>query len=68
MWKLAEINLRIFHIVLGASSLHLAIAYSNNELVQDLVEAGANVSQRAIGKYYIYIQSINSMCIVYLEH
>lgn len=28
----------------------MAIAYSNNELVQDLVEAGANVNQRAIGK------------------
>ena len=36
---------------LGASALHLAIAYANNELVQDLVEAGANVSQRAIGVY-----------------
>lgn len=36
---------------LGASALHLAIAYSNNELVQDLVEAGANVNQRAIGSY-----------------
>ncbi|PSN51083.1 hypothetical protein C0J52_01503, partial [Blattella germanica] len=33
---------------LGASALHLAIAYANNELVQDLIEAGANVSQRAI--------------------
>ncbi|XP_077283026.1 transient receptor potential cation channel subfamily V iav isoform X2 [Arctopsyche grandis] len=38
---------------LGASSLHLAIAYSNNELVQDLVEAGANVSQRAIGSFFL---------------
>ena len=28
----------------------MAIAYSNNELVQDLIEAGADVSQRAIGK------------------
>lgn len=37
-------------IILGASALHLAIAYNNNELVQDLVEAGANVNQRAIGK------------------
>jgi hypothetical protein len=36
---------------LGASALHLAIAYANNELVQDLVEAGANISQRAIGVY-----------------
>lgn len=34
----------------GASALHLAIAYNNNELVQDLIEAGANVNQRAIGK------------------
>lgn len=34
---------------LGASALHLAIAYSNNELVQDLVDAGANINQRAIG-------------------
>lgn len=36
---------------LGASALHLAIAYTNNELVQDLVEAGANVNQRAIGNF-----------------
>lgn len=28
----------------------MAIAYSNNELAQDLVDAGANVNQRAIGK------------------
>lgn len=34
---------------LGASALHLAIAYSNNELVQDLVDAGANINQRAVG-------------------
>uniref|UniRef100_A0A2A4JYR0 Ion transport domain-containing protein n=1 Tax=Heliothis virescens TaxID=7102 RepID=A0A2A4JYR0_HELVI len=38
---------------LGASSLHLAIAYSNNELVQDLVEAGADVNQRAIGSFFL---------------
>lgn len=37
---------------LGASALHLAIAYSNNELVQDLVDAGANVNQRATGKIF----------------
>lgn len=42
----------IFSIYSGASALHLAIAYSNNELVQDLVEAGANVNQRAIGLLY----------------
>ncbi|CAH2097655.1 unnamed protein product [Euphydryas editha] len=38
---------------LGASSLHLAIAYSNNELVQDLVEAGADVNQKAIGSFFL---------------
>ena len=36
-------------LLLGASALHLAIAYNNNELVQDLIEAGAVVNQRAIG-------------------
>ncbi|XP_065200513.1 transient receptor potential cation channel subfamily V member 6 isoform X2 [Planococcus citri] len=38
---------------LGASALHLAIAYNNNELVQDLIEAGANVNQRAIGSFFL---------------
>ncbi|XP_012535675.1 uncharacterized protein LOC105836286 [Monomorium pharaonis] len=38
---------------LGASALHLAIAYDNNELVQDLVEAGAIISQRAIGSFFL---------------
>ncbi|KAL1514086.1 hypothetical protein ABEB36_003405 [Hypothenemus hampei] len=38
---------------LGASALHLAIAYSNNELVQDLVDAGANVNQRANGSFFL---------------
>ncbi|XP_074036359.1 transient receptor potential cation channel subfamily V iav [Leptinotarsa decemlineata] len=38
---------------LGASALHLAIAYNNNELVQDLVEAEANVNQRAIGSFFL---------------
>ncbi|XP_063982775.1 transient receptor potential cation channel subfamily V member 5 isoform X5 [Diachasmimorpha longicaudata] len=38
---------------LGAGALHLAIAYNNNELVQDLVEAGAIVSQRAIGSFFL---------------
>lgn len=37
----------------GASGLHLAIAYANNELVQDLVDAGANVMQRAIGSFFL---------------
>lgn len=38
---------------LGASALHLAIAYSNNELVGDLIDAGADVSQRAIGRFFL---------------
>ncbi|CAH1154093.1 unnamed protein product [Phaedon cochleariae] len=38
---------------LGAGALHLAIAYNNNELVQDLVEAEANVNQRAIGSFFL---------------
>ncbi|KAL6435817.1 hypothetical protein ACFW04_005589 [Cataglyphis niger] len=38
---------------LGASALHLAIAYNNNELVQDLVDAGAIISQRAIGSFFL---------------
>lgn len=38
---------------LGASALHLAIAYNNNELVQDLVEAGTNVNQRATGSFFL---------------
>lgn len=57
--KLARILLRVFPMLsvdvmegeeyLGASALHLAIAYSNNGLVADLIEAGADVNQRAIG-------------------
>ncbi|XP_015185813.1 PREDICTED: uncharacterized protein LOC107071371 [Polistes dominula] len=38
---------------LGASALHLAIAYNNNELVQDLIDAGAIISQRAIGSFFL---------------
>lgn len=48
---------------LGASALHLAIAYNNNELVQDLVEAGANVNQRAIGINFYFALSLK---LVYL--
>lgn len=59
--KLARILLRVFPMLsvdvmegeeyLGGSALHLAIAYSNNSLVADLIEAGADVNQRAIGKF-----------------
>ncbi|XP_021695000.1 uncharacterized protein LOC5571743 [Aedes aegypti] len=61
--KLARILLRVFPELsidvmegeeyLGASALHLAIAYSNNELVGDLIDAGADVSQRAIGRFFL---------------
>ena len=37
-------------IYLGASALHLAIAYNNLELIKLLVEAGAAIDQRAVGK------------------
>lgn len=57
--KLARILLRIYPMLavdvmegeeyLGASALHLAIAYNNNELVRDLIDAGADVQQRATG-------------------
>jgi len=35
---------------LGATGLHLAIAYGNDELAQCIVEAGTNISTRALGK------------------
>lgn len=66
--KLSRILLRVFPMMaldvmegeeyLGASALHLAIAYSNNELVADLIEAGADVNQRATGEQnkYIFIE------------
>ena len=40
-----------FPFITGASSLHLAIAYHNNELVTILIKCGANIHQRAIGKW-----------------
>lgn len=61
--KLTRILLRVFpeqaidvmegEEYLGASALHLAIAYSNNEVVADLVDAGANINQRAIGRFFL---------------
>ncbi|XP_031621236.1 transient receptor potential cation channel subfamily V member 4 isoform X2 [Contarinia nasturtii] len=41
------------HDPLAKCSLHLAIAYSNNSLVADLIEAGADVNQRAIGSFFL---------------
>ncbi|KAL7744973.1 hypothetical protein ACLKA6_007242 [Drosophila palustris] len=61
--KLARVLLRVFPNLaldvmegeeyLGASALHLSIAYSNNELVADLIEAGADINQRAIGSFFL---------------
>ncbi|CAO1426317.1 unnamed protein product [Diamesa serratosioi] len=61
--KLARLLIRVFPEMaldvmegeeyLGASALHLAIAYSNNELVNDLIDAGADVHQRAIGRFFL---------------
>ncbi|XP_037932563.1 uncharacterized protein LOC119667344 [Teleopsis dalmanni] len=61
--KLARVLLRVFPNLaldvmegeeyLGASALHLAIAYSNNELVADLIEAGADINQRAVGSFFL---------------
>lgn len=74
--KLARILLRVFPILsvdvmegeeyLGASALHLAIAYSNNGLVADLIEAGADVNQRAIGKF-VCINKYQIMIIVLIN-
>ncbi|XP_063602519.1 transient receptor potential cation channel subfamily V member 6-like [Penaeus indicus] len=38
---------------LGASALHLAIAYSNNELVTILLGCNADFGQRAIGSFFL---------------
>ncbi|KAG7155441.1 Transient receptor potential cation channel subfamily V member 6-like [Homarus americanus] len=38
---------------LGAGALHLAIAYSNNELVTILMACGVSFTQRAIGSFFL---------------
>lgn len=40
-------------IIIGASALHLAIAYNNLDLIKMLVEAGAGIEQRAVGTLLI---------------
>ena len=40
----------------GASALHLAIAYDNMDVVKSMVEAGANINQRATGKLQGHLQ------------
>nr|QZK27843.1 transient receptor potential cation channel subfamily V inactive [Cupiennius salei] len=39
----------------GASAMHFAIAYENSKLVKKLVELGANILQRANGKFFMPI-------------
>ncbi len=38
---------------LGATGLHLAIAYGNDELAQVIVECGVNVKERALGTFFL---------------
>ena len=38
---------------LGATGLHLAIAYGNDELAQVIVECGVNVKERALGIFFL---------------
>ena len=48
------INLLLFCILfLGESALHLAIVYGDFEMVRLLVEDGANVNQRATGRFFL---------------
>lgn len=61
--KLAKILLKCFPKLsidcvegeeyLGASALHLAIAYSNSDLVHMLVKSGAKIDQRAVGSFFL---------------
>ncbi|CAG0914329.1 unnamed protein product [Notodromas monacha] len=60
--KLANLLIKIFPRLaldvvegeeyLGASALHLAIAYHNSDLATSLVECGATINQRAIGSFF----------------
>lgn len=45
---------RISYFV-GASAIHFAIAFENSKLVKKLVEIGANILQRANGKFFLPI-------------
>ena len=38
---------------LGATGLHLAIAYGNDELAQMLVESDVNIHERALGTFFL---------------
>ena len=40
---------------LGATGLHLAIAYGNDELAQVIIDCGVNIHQRAMGKAVMVI-------------
>lgn len=45
-------NIQTFKFI-GASALHLAIAYNNWDMVKLLVESGAIINQRAIGTFFL---------------
>lgn len=45
--------------------MHLSIAYNNNDLIQDLVDAGANICQRAIGKTRLNARARSVRNVVY---
>ena len=36
---------------LGATGLHLSIAYGNDEVAQAIIENGVNIHQRAMGSF-----------------
>ena len=43
----------MFSLFPGESALHLAIVYGDFDMVKLLVEAGADVNQRATGRFFL---------------
>lgn len=43
----------LFFIITGTSGLHLSIAYRNGELIELLLQSGANIHQRASGNFFM---------------
>jgi hypothetical protein len=52
--KMKKTNFLNFKLISGATGLHLAIAYGNDELAQCIVECGTPVDIRAMGKYIFH--------------
>ncbi|CAB4069140.1 TRPV6 [Lepeophtheirus salmonis] len=42
----------------GTTSLHLAIAYGNDEIAQVVVDHGADVNQKALGTFYLPVDQL----------